>query len=74
MQVIEQTRDEKLAMYQKLTKRELAEMLVNANDALRVMSHPAYVVTYTFPVGDFTTSHHNNPSPNVRSVKGAYAG
>lgn len=34
MQVIQQTRDEKIAMYMKLTKRELAEMLANANDIL----------------------------------------
>lgn len=34
MSVIEQTRDDKIAMYLKLTKRELAEMLVNANEAL----------------------------------------
>ena len=34
MHVIEQTRDEKIAMYLKLPKRELAEMLVNVNDSL----------------------------------------
>jgi hypothetical protein len=34
IQVVEQTRDEKVAMYMKRTKRELAEMLVNANEAL----------------------------------------
>ena len=34
MYVIPQTRDEKIAMYMKLTKREIAEMLVNSNDAL----------------------------------------
>ena len=33
-QVVEQTRDEKIAMYMKITKRELAEMLVNCNDVL----------------------------------------
>lgn len=32
--MIEQTRDEKIAMYLKLTKRELAEMLINCNDEL----------------------------------------
>ena len=31
---IKQTRDEKTAMYLKLTKRELVELLVNANEAL----------------------------------------
>ncbi len=34
IQVIPQTRDEKIAMYLKLTKRELAEMLTAANEAL----------------------------------------
>ena len=34
MNIIPQTRDEKLAMYRKLTKRELAEMLINCNEAL----------------------------------------
>lgn len=38
LQVIEQTRDEKIAMYMKLTKRELAEMLVNCNEALTARS------------------------------------
>ena len=34
LQIIEQTREEKIAMYMKLTKRELAEMLINCNDML----------------------------------------
>ena len=34
MSIIEQTRDEKLAMYMKLTKRELAEMLANRDEFL----------------------------------------
>ena len=34
VQVIEQTREEKIAMYLKLTKQELAEMLTTANDAI----------------------------------------
>ncbi len=38
MHVIEQTREEKIAMYLKLTKRELAGMLINANDAIRLMA------------------------------------
>jgi hypothetical protein len=48
--VIQQSHDEKIAMYLKLTKRELAEMLVTANDALGAMTtdqHPVY--TYTPP-------------------------
>jgi len=34
MHIIPQTRDEKVIMYMKLTKRELVEMLINANKAL----------------------------------------
>lgn len=34
LQTVEQTRDEKIAMYMKLTKRELAEMLANCNEML----------------------------------------
>ena len=37
MHVIKQTRDEKIAMYMKLTKRELAEMLVNSNEAISLI-------------------------------------
>ncbi len=33
-QVVEQTRDEKIAKYMKLTKRELVERLINTNEAL----------------------------------------
>jgi hypothetical protein len=34
MQIIEQTYEEKMAMYMKCTKKELAEMLINCNDIL----------------------------------------
>ena len=44
MSVIEQTRDEQIAMYLKLTKRELTERLVNANEALMI-SKPAVATT-----------------------------
>ena len=37
MQVIEQTHDEKIAMYMKSTKAELAEMLVGCNEALEIV-------------------------------------
>ena len=41
MHIIEQTRDEKIAMYMKLTKRELSEMLINCNDALKMLPQQA---------------------------------
>jgi len=34
LQTVEQSRDEKVAMYMKLSRRELAEMLVNCNEML----------------------------------------
>ena len=40
LKTIERTRDQKLAAYMRLTKRELAEQLVNANDALQTRELP----------------------------------
>lgn len=64
MQIIEQTRDEKIAMYMKLSKRELAEILTNSNEALNVLlknQQPIYnPQPYTYDplrVGDFTAPH-----------------
>lgn len=37
-QVIEQSDDEKIKMYMKLTKRELAEMLISANRVIEGLS------------------------------------
>ncbi len=34
LRIVEQSHDEKIAMYMKLTKRELVEMLINSNKAL----------------------------------------
>ena len=50
MRLIPQTRDDKITMYMKLTKRELAEMLINCNDILAKMSNPPIVVNPT-PIG-----------------------
>ena len=47
--IVEQTRDEKIAMYMKLRKREIAEMLVNANDALH---HLTPIQWTSFPSAD----------------------
>ncbi len=44
MQEIEQTRAEKIAVYLRLTKRELAEMLVNANEVLRARQPQVSVI------------------------------
>ncbi len=59
IQVIEQTRAEKLAMYMKLSKRELAEMLVNANAALAgaVMHHSSPYQQPASNLPPFAPSH-----------------
>lgn len=41
LRVIPQTREEKIAMYMKLTKRELVGMLVTSNEALAHMPRHA---------------------------------
>ena len=51
MRVIAQTRDEKITMYMKLTKRELVEMLVNANKALEGRPSAWEVVPYPLTPG-----------------------
>ena len=38
IRVIPQTREEKIAMYMKLTKRELAEMLASANEVVEALT------------------------------------
>ncbi len=70
MQVIPQTRDEKIAMYMKLTKRELAEMLVASNEAVGALSQnhpwqitiPAPTPTPPYPYVGTTWSPLNNLS------------
>ncbi len=61
MRLIEQTRDEKVTMYMKLTKRELAEMLANANKALEGRPSPWEIVPYSTPpsVGPNTCATYN---------------
>lgn len=36
VQIVEQTHEEKLAMYMKLSKKELVEMLISCNDFIRM--------------------------------------
>ena len=42
--VLEQTREEKIIMYMKSTKRELIEMLINANEAIDSWQSKYYLV------------------------------
>ncbi len=61
MRLIEQTRDEKVTMYMKLTKRELVEMLVNVNKALEGRPIAWEVVPYSPPpfIGPNICATHN---------------
>jgi hypothetical protein len=43
--IVRQTREEKLAMYMKLRKKELAEMLISANDAIDNLTKPLKLKT-----------------------------
>lgn len=60
MQIIEQTYEEKMAMYMKLSKKELAQMLIEANKHLdarapQIIVNPA-VQPYVQPPWPLTTS------------------
>lgn len=46
VQEVEQTHEEKMKMYMKLTKKELASMLIQANIAIRLMQPVPYYVPY----------------------------
>ena len=58
MHVVEQTREEKIAMYMKLTKREIIEMLLNNQELLRPQRHDSFHVNVGPPVADlrYTTA------------------
>jgi len=40
-----QTRKQKIAMYMKCPKKELAEMLVNCNEVLKSLNNPTYTAS-----------------------------
>lgn len=44
-QVIEQTKGEKMSMYMKMSKRSLAEMLINCNDIITTLMQEKNRVT-----------------------------
>ncbi len=52
--VTQQTREEKIAMYMKLTKWELVEMLVSANDAASTHPSPVWTGPTTWNDAPFT--------------------
>ena len=62
--IIAQSRDEKIAMYMKLTKRGLAEMLVNANEALAL--HQNGLATVQPNIGVSTTWGYGAHTNGVR--------
>ena len=62
MQIIEQSKEEKMAMYMKLPKKKLAEMLINCNEVLDAKSAvvncekptlPELKLTQSFPYLEF---------------------
>ena len=38
LQIVEQTKEEKMAMYMKLPKKQIAEMLINCNDIITALT------------------------------------
>ena len=60
IQVIELTREEKIKMYRRMKKRDLAEMLANANEYLNV-----YGPSITLDLGKVTTST-NRLNPDTK--------
>lgn len=38
LQIVEQTKEEKMAMYMKLPKKQIAEMLINCNDVITALT------------------------------------
>ena len=38
LQIAEQTKEEKMAMYMKLPKKQIAEMLINCNDVITALT------------------------------------
>jgi hypothetical protein len=42
MQVVQQTREERVKMYMKLSKRQLVEYLILCKDELKMISNPVY--------------------------------
>jgi len=51
IQIVEQNREERIVMYMKLSRRELAELIVNCNDIIDSMSkNLVYKVVEKIPV------------------------
>jgi len=46
MQIVEQTDEEKLKMYMKCKKKELAEMLINANKVMGLAGVPKLIIEH----------------------------
>jgi len=38
LQIVEQTKEEKMAMYMKLPKKQIVEMLINCNDIITALT------------------------------------
>ena len=68
IRVIPQTREEKIAMYLKLSRRELAEMLTTANEHVEALSkQQQWQITipaqaYTPPLPGVTTTIWHSPN------------
>ena len=50
LQIVEQTKEEKMAMYMKLPKKQIAEMLINCNDIITALTQAKNCVIH-FVIG-----------------------
>ena len=45
LQIVEQTKEEKIAMYMKLPKKQIVEMLINCNNIVTALTQAKHCVT-----------------------------
>lgn len=67
MQVIEQTQEEKMAMYMKLSKKELSAMLIQANNHLAILTVPN-PIPWVAPIAEWPPN--GTPQPPFYTICG----
>ena len=71
VQIVEQTKEEKVAMCMKWSKRELIEMLIFCNDMIDLLSRPENRGYYVLHQCDICGCH---PSPIYHTGFGTFCG
>ena len=47
LQIVEQTKEEKMAMYMKLPKKQIVEMLINCNDIITALTQAEKILGHS---------------------------